>query len=218
MTRPLTWLLAGAALSLCVAAGGATAQPPDQARAEAERDSAAAAPRADEPRRIERREVRVYRSRDSDGDGVRERTYTMRGEDRAEHLRTMLQLRPEQEGALKAFLAATGPEHREPLVRFNPGDNRTTIDRLNDIESKLAAQQAATRSRIAATRAFYAALDVRQRKVFDEMPMLMMVGPDLGPMLIPAAFPMAMHMRHMVEPPAPPLPPAPPPPPRPPLS
>lgn len=195
MTRSMTWLLAGASLSLYAAAGAAMAAEPDQARAEAERD-ATLAPQArekgaDEPRR-ERREVRIYRHGD-DGDGPRTMVLH-RGEGRSDHLKAVLQLRPEQDAALKAFIAATSPAQRDHTVRFDAGvDKRSTLDRLAEMDARLSSQQAATRKRIDATRAFYAQLDARQKAAFDAMPMLMMVGPDLGPMLIPTPGPMPVR-------------------------
>jgi len=208
MSKTMTWLLAGAAFALT--AGVAVAQ--DAAR-EAEQDAAKAEPR------VERRELRIERGdrhRHHDHDVI-----VMRhgGRDRAEHLRTLLQLRPNQEGALKAFLDATAREHgpaRDHFVRFERGsDSRTTTERLAEMEARLAEQQAATRKRIDATRAFYAQLDDKQRKVFDTMPMLMMAGPGFGPTLLPIGhrferrrFP-AERFEHP-EPPAPPKQPAPP--------
>jgi len=131
----------------------------------------------------------------------------MRGGDRADHLRTLLQLRPAQDAALKAYLDAvgTGSGGREHAVRFDrKSDARNTLDRLSEMESRMAEQQAAMKRRIDATKAFYAQLDDKQRKVFDAMPMLMFAGPGFGPMLLP------VHMPMPPEPPTPPRPPAPP--------
>lgn len=147
-----------------------------------------------------RREVRIYRG-DGDGD-----VFVFRGGDREEHLRTMLQLRPNQEPALKAYLEAVKGAGRGDVVRFDRrSDARTTTERLAEMEAKLAEQQAAMRRRIDATRAFYAQLDDKQKKVFDSLPMLMFAGPGFGPMLLPV-----MHMPPPPEPPLPPVPPVPP--------
>lgn len=74
-------------------------------------------------------------------------------------------------------------------------------------------QQAAMKKRIDATRAFYSQLDARQRKAFDAMPMMMMAGPNFGPMMMPAVMPLAHRMPLPPPRPAPPVPPAPPSPP-----
>lgn len=206
MRKTLTWLLAGAALSLT--AGAAAAQ--DAAR-EAEEDAAKA------ERRMDRLEDRRDRLRHRHRDVLVMRHH---GHDRADHLRTLLQLRPNQEPALTAFLEATG-DKRGPghvhVMRFDRDDEgKTTAERLSEMEATMAEQQAAMKKRIDATRAFYAQLDEKQRKVFDTMPMLMMAGPGFGPMLLPRPMPVA-HRRHFHGerfehplPPEPPLPPAPP--------
>jgi hypothetical protein len=223
MKTTLTWLLAGAAVTLC--AGVALA---------ADKPAAKDAPKT------ERREVHIYRQNgeeriviDKDGehhefyrnDGDPRRFEMSRGPDgertiiiregggRSEHLKALLQLRPEQEPALKAFLEATQPDRsHDHMVRFDRGtDARTTSERLSEMESKMAEQQAAMRKRIDATRAFYNQLDDKQRKAFDAMPMLMMVGPGMGPMMLPGPIPIVHRI-----PPAPPIPPVPPVPPAPP--
>ena len=101
-------------------------------------------------------------------------------EARAQHLRDVLQLRPEQDGALKAFLAATGPKDRDGkgrpdrLSADGPPKPLTTPERLDREAQHLARAQA----RIDATRAFYAALSPSQKKAFDALgPM----GGDHGP-------------------------------------
>jgi hypothetical protein len=143
-------------------------------------------------------------------------------------MKALLQLRPDQEPALKAFLDASQPEHRggDHMVRFDRGgDARTTTERLSEMEQRMAEQQAGMKKRIDATRAFYAQLDEKQRKAFDAMPMLMMVGPGMGPMMMPGPMPIMHRLPPM--PPMPPerferfdapVPPAPPTPPRPPRS
>ncbi|WP_337185881.1 Spy/CpxP family protein refolding chaperone [Phenylobacterium sp.] len=202
MRKTLTWLAAGAAFAL--ASGHALArdkaQDPHETLRQAAEDARAAAgrTRADEARdpskEKTRREVRVYRHGDRD-------VVVSRGGDRTERLRTLLQLRPDQEPALKAYVEAVGKGGgREPVVRLDRGgDARTTPDRLAAMEVRMAEQQAAMKVRIAATRTFYAQLDDKQRKVFDALPMLMFAGPGFGPMLVPVA-----HA------PAAPLPPEPP--------
>jgi hypothetical protein len=133
-------------------------------------------------------------------------------EDQAEHLRTMLQLKPSQEPALSTYLAAVSPErHHESIVEMSDrSDAKTTPQRLAEMETRLAEQTAQGHARIEATRKFYDQLEPSQKKVFDELPMLM-IGP-MGPMMNMG------NMKVMVSmdgaPPLPPLPPAPPAPPR----
>lgn len=210
------WLAGAAALTLLAGAGVATAQDPAEAARQAAADAREAAQKArvtadearekaDKARRYAheaaekaRKEVRIYRS-GKDGEA-----FVFRSGDRSEHLRTILQLRPEQEGALKAYLDAVGQGgHRDYMVRFDrdKAQGKTTAERLAEMEAKMAEQQAAMRTRIAATKTFYGQLDERQKKVFDSMPMLMFAGPAFGPMLLPVG----VHM-----PPMPPMPPAPP--------
>lgn len=143
-----------------------------------------------------RREVRIYRNGDGD-----KQVFVFRSGDREEHLRTMLQLRADQEPALKAYLEAAGRggPHGDHMVRFDRcgEDARTTPERLVEMEARMAEQQAAMRRRIDATKAFYGQLDDKQKKVFDSLPMLMFAGPGFGPMLLPVDH----------RPPAPPAPP-----------
>jgi hypothetical protein len=214
-----TWLLAGAALALSAGAGVAIAQD--------------AKPPARDDRRVER-DVRVYRFEDGpqsfvierDGDrsvrverrggGDERHVRVIRaGHSREQHLKDVLQLRPNQEPALKAFLEATSRSHVHGanVMRFDSrSDGQTTAERLAKMEQQLAEQQASARRRIDATRAFYAQLDDRQKKAFDAMPMLMMAGPGFGPMLLPGPA----SMVRLERPPRPPMPPRTPEPPEPP--
>lgn len=198
LSKPIAWLVAGSAVALCASVAVAAVDAPskDAERVTQEVRKDVRVYRDDDGK--ERREVRVYRGgRDRD-------VYVFRGGDRAEHLRTMLQLRPDQDGALKAYLAAVADKgEREQIVRMDRRTDvtRTTPERLAEMEAKLATQQAAMRMRIDATKTFYGQLDASQKKVFDAMPMLMFAGPGLGPMLLPVGMPMPP------EPPAPPRPP-----------
>jgi len=92
------------------------------------------------------------------------------------------------------------------MVRFDHrhDDQRTTLQRLDEMSARAAEQKAATDRRIGAVRAFYGQLDEKQRRAFDAMPMMMMVGPNIGPMMIPRVMPIA------AIPPTPPMPPVPP--------
>lgn len=187
MSKPIAWLLAGAAIALTAGAAVATEQ---AAQREAYEDSRAAAMA---PPRAERQAMHVHRYGG-----------------RSVHLSDVLQLRPDQEPALKAFLDATGRDggHREHMVKFERGtDERTTLQRLDEMQARMAEQQAEATRKIAAIRTFYGQLDAKQKKAFDAMPMLMMVGPSFGPMMTPHRISIAHQMPHPPEPPAPPAPP-----------
>ena len=101
-------------------------------------------------------------------------------EHRADHLRTLLQLRPEQEPAFKAFLEATKPEIHKFEMNLDkdgkpaespPGPPKmlTTPERLDHQAKMMAEHQAAFQKRAAATRAFYGQLSPSQQKVFDTL-------------------------------------------------
>jgi hypothetical protein len=239
MARALTGYLAGAAFALTAAAaaaayaqaGAPALSAADQAAAQADRDASAGP------------QVRIIRREAGPGDpaaGARterreERRYVIRQGDHefawnegpghhmdmAEHLRTMLQLKPGQEAALQTYVAAVRPQHMEhdhvaPTAERRDGDKtKTTPEKLADMEKRMADQQAAAHARIEATRKFYAQLEPSQKKVFDEMPMLM-IGPmgPIGPMMM--GGPMKIRFEHPPMPPMPPVPPAPPAPPAPP--
>ncbi|HET6970698.1 MAG TPA: Spy/CpxP family protein refolding chaperone [Phenylobacterium sp.] len=197
MTKTLTWLLAGAAMTLAASAAAA-ADPPADAR-EAARQA------AEDAHESARHEARIYRR---DGDDV-----TMAHDGgRAESLSAMLQLRPDQEPALKALLDATRPEHRhEHTDRTDYEAALTTLQKLDETQARLAQQQAEMNRKIAAVRAFYGQLDDRQKKAFDAMPMVMVVGPNIGPIMVPHVMPIVS--RDWDEPPTPPKAPTPPKPP-----
>jgi hypothetical protein len=206
MTRPLMGYLAGAAFVLTVA-GTATAY--------AQATPATPPAPGDHPRseRIERQVI----IRDGEGhttvsrDGGERHMMSLRhdGAEHAEHLRTMLQLKPGQEAALTAYLAATAPQRHEHIVEMSDhAAPKTTPQRLAEMENRMAEDTARSHARIEATRKFYDQLEPSQKKVFDEMPMLM------GPM---GAMHMMENMKVMVNlegmpsmPPHPPRPPAPP--------
>lgn len=162
-----------------------------------------------------------------------ERRIVIRGradEGMAEHLRAALQLRPDQDAALKAYVAAARPGEAQrsdmAMDRLETRSDRgvTTPERLAKLEERMSRQQAQTKTLIDATRRFYDQLDASQKRAFDAMPMLM-VGVNIGPMLMPVAdVPDLSELRELRElrrfrdldgrPPAPPEPPRPP---RPPL-
>ncbi|MBO9710728.1 MAG: Spy/CpxP family protein refolding chaperone [Caulobacter sp.] len=106
----------------------------------------------------------------------------------AQHLRDVLQLRPDQDGALKAYLAAIAPPRpAEGERRARPASEAplTTPQRLDREAERLARFSEAFKARAAATRTFYAALSPSQQKAFDAL------GPmagGRGPMMRRAEF------------------------------
>ncbi|MBO9711054.1 MAG: Spy/CpxP family protein refolding chaperone [Caulobacter sp.] len=89
---------------------------------------------------------------------------------RAQHLRDVLQLRADQDGALKAYLAATEPKDWRkdgPKKELADGPRKalTTPERL-DRETEMLDR---AKARIDATRSFYAALSPSQKKAFDAL-------------------------------------------------
>jgi periplasmic protein CpxP/Spy len=196
MSRPWMGYLAGAAFVLSAATAVtayAQAEPGDHARAE--------------------RQDRTVIIRRGDGDDA-DAMYVRHGgthTDAAEHLRTMLQLKPSQEPALAAYMAAVKPAHEhEHIVEMSDHrDAKTTPQRLADMEAQMAAHTAAMHGRVEATRRFYDQLEPSQKKVFDEMPIMM------GPMMPMGPMKVMVNMQHMPPmPPTPPMPPKAPPPPR----
>jgi hypothetical protein len=201
-------LAGGAAAAYAQTSPEASIRQAEQDARKAERDGRVAAMEA---RRAEREARRA--------DGRAQRVVVRRlGDpgDRAEHLRNILQLRPNQEAALTAYLAAMKPK-ADHLIRLDgePDARRSTPERLADMEKRMAEREAEGRARIEATRRFYAQLDERQKKAFDELPLMM--GPGFGPM--PGRAVHILHdggplggpgLRHSLLPPPPPAPPAPP--------
>jgi hypothetical protein len=181
-------VLAGAVLALSTAAGAA-------AYAQAE-STPEPQPRLERGERGERHERAMIIRR---GD---ERP------DQAEHLRAILQLKPAQEPALTAYLAAMHPQgdHDRMAKMRGEGRPKTTPEKLARMEARMNEHQAAMKTRIAATKRFYDQLDPAQKRAFDELP-LMMGGPS-GPMM------RGMKIMHHPHPPMPPMPPQPPAPPR----
>ncbi len=88
---------------------------------------------------------------------------------RADHLRAALQLRPDQEPALNAFLAAS-----QPAARPTPGDRgamagMTTPQRLDAQRARMTERLARFDQRAAAAKKFYAQLSPAQQKAFDTL-------------------------------------------------
>lgn len=101
-------------------------------------------------------------------------------EARAQRLRDVLQLRADQDGALKAYLAATEPKgwDRDGPKKEDvdgPPKGLTTPERLDRETRRLER----ARARIDATRAFYAALSPSQKKAFDALGPMEGHGPPM---------------------------------------
>jgi hypothetical protein len=98
----------------------------------------------------------------------------------ADHLRVMLQLRPDQEGALQAFIGASKPmEHtggHPAAADAPPPKPLTTLERLDKHARMMAEHQAAFQKHAAAVRAFYNQLSPSQQKAFDAMSAMMHGG------------------------------------------
>lgn len=90
---------------------------------------------------------------------------------RAQHLRDALQLRPDQEPALQALLAADQPtagEHEHMRGRQGAAP-LTTPERLDRKQAKMAEHAARFRQRAEAIKRFYAQLSPAQQRAFDAM-------------------------------------------------
>jgi hypothetical protein len=92
-------------------------------------------------------------------------------EKRAQRLRDVLQLRPDQDRALKAFVEATSPKitmiKKEATSVDRKDEPPTTLERLDHMTKAADAMKA----RAEATRAFYLALSPSQQKTFDVLGM-----------------------------------------------
>jgi hypothetical protein len=94
-------------------------------------------------------------------------------ERRAQRLRDTLQLRPDQEPALRAFLDASRPSGDRMGRRHDRGEAQaplTTPQRLDRMHERLAERMANFERRAAATKRFYAALSPAQQRAFDALP------------------------------------------------
>ncbi|WP_176695856.1 Spy/CpxP family protein refolding chaperone [Phenylobacterium immobile] len=91
----------------------------------------------------------------------------------AERLRTLLQLRPQQEGALQTYVAAVKPDREK--MRAKMAERRaeprptSTPDRIARRQQMLSERQAQMASHDRATLAFYGQLDAKQKAVFDTL-------------------------------------------------
>lgn len=90
-------------------------------------------------------------------------------EARAQKLRDVLQLQPNQEPALKAFLESSRPQMRRERPDRQALQNETTPQRLDRQAARMTQMQQAFQRRATATKTFYAALSPSQQKAFDTL-------------------------------------------------
>ena len=96
-------------------------------------------------------------------------------EAQAQHLRDVLQLRPDQEGALQAFLKAMEPPKDMPPMP-DMDKPMTTPQHLDFMLAMMDRHRAEMLRHIAAVKAFYAQLSPSQQKAFDALHEEMMGG------------------------------------------
>jgi protein CpxP len=114
-----------------------------------------------------------------------------RAEAHAQHMRAVLQLRPDQEPALQALMASMrppegmrgpgmrgmgGPGMRGDGMRGEGRETLTTPQRLDRMAQRMEQHQRAFQIRADAIRRFYAQLSPSQQAAFDALPM----GPPMG--------------------------------------
>ena len=92
----------------------------------------------------------------------------------ANHLRDVLQLRPDQDSALKAYLEATAPKKMAEGMKWESkidDDDKplTTPERLDKQAAHMTKMAETFQKRATATKAFYAALSPSQQKAFDAL-------------------------------------------------
>ncbi len=101
----------------------------------------------------------------------------------SERLRAVLQLRPDQEPALQAFVSAMQPSaeemQRRQAERAEAGD-LPTPERLDRMQARMAERQAAFGRRAEAIKRFYAQLTPAQQRAFDALPMKQGMGGRRG--------------------------------------
>lgn len=98
----------------------------------------------------------------------------------ADDLRTVLRLRPDQEGALTAFLArseAKGPHDHGMHPEGSHPETMTTPQRLDEMAQREARTMARRQRRAEKLRTFYAALSPDQQQVFDALTRMRRHGP-----------------------------------------
>lgn len=101
----------------------------------------------------------------------------------AQRLRAALQLRPDQEPALRALVAALQPppgERERMRAEREAAAKLTTPERLDRMQARMTERQARFRQHADAIKRFYAQLTPAQQKAFDAMPMMMGQGHGMG--------------------------------------
>ncbi len=93
--------------------------------------------------------------------------------ERARRLRETLQLRPAQEPALQAYVAALDAGHHGMAAPPHGPPGATTPERLDRMQQMMSQHHSAAAQVIDATRRFYAQLDPAQKRAYDAMPMQM---------------------------------------------
>lgn len=91
---------------------------------------------------------------------------------RGQHLRDTLQLTPNQEPALTAFVSAMAPPADRPekmRAAWGQRATMTTPERLDRMKARMADHQARFARRADATMRFYSELSPSQKKAFDAM-------------------------------------------------
>ena len=90
---------------------------------------------------------------------------------RAQRLHDILNIRPDQEPAFKAFIADVRPhEHGDQAEHQDAGATPlTTPERLDHMAARMAQHQAAFQRRAEAVKRFYAALSPQQQRAFDAL-------------------------------------------------
>lgn len=102
-------------------------------------------------------------------------------EQHAQRLRDALQLRPDQEPALRALTASMQPSEADRQRMRGEREamrNLTTPQRLDRMQAMMGEREARFRQHAEAIKRFYAQLTPAQQKAFDAMPMMM--GPGMG--------------------------------------
>ena len=117
-------------------------------------------------------------------DGDHRKMFEEMRQKREQRLHDVLQIRPDQETAFHAYLAAVTPPRREGEGPRGAGRERddhgrpamTTPERLDRMAARQAEREKRFTQVASATKAFYGALGPEQRKAFDAVPMMMMMG------------------------------------------
>jgi hypothetical protein len=92
--------------------------------------------------------------------------------DQSDRLRQALRLRPDQEGALQAFVAAMRPGPGEERLRDQARleGSLPTLQRLDAMVARMDQMRAVVMTRVRATKTFYSQLSPEQQRTFDTLP------------------------------------------------